>query len=450
MKSFHSKACLAKGMLAITSMGLLAMLLVSAIYMKDSPSINSDPGPTNIAAEENSYSCRSWRTSVSHCPSPAFESFYKTYTARASAVLRSGNFSNAQFLVHVSGPWGVGNRLTSLVSAFLIGFLTDRIVLTNYPDFYHFYDPEGLPDIHLNTYAQRLEADPRFAAEDSNLTLQCTDELPELLASGNLSRVWESKHNIMFWCQDYSLPYLLVNPVYSNILSNFFPSFEPFHDIATKVLRPSMRMQEVVNSFVKMNFIKHKQMIGVHARFLKHIPRHKVPLSAVYSSFAESLQLRLHLPDRDVGFFIATDSNHEREEIMRQIKGSTAMITAKYVYYLRSNKLEEYHTFDNPGTEESAHTDLFLLASCQHLVVTFSSSFGQVAAGLGGIPAYSVIGAPEDGWGSHVAWVAAGASSEPCPYLMKRMMEVKWDEPWAHRFRTLPSWVHYSQCHHYC
>ncbi|GBG93261.1 hypothetical protein CBR_g62248, partial [Chara braunii] len=355
------------------------------------------------------------------------------------------------FIVHQSGPWGVGNRLTALISSFLIGFLTDRIVLTTYPDFYRFYDPDGLPNIHFNTYAKQFAADPRFTAEGTSLIVQCDWGLPALLASSNLSQVWEGKHVIYLWCQDYPLPYLLGNAFYSDILRDLFPSLEPFRDFATKILVPSKAMRSAVDKFKKTNFRKHKQMIGIHVRFFKHFPARQVPLSIVYGSFAETLRLRLGLPDRDVGFFIACDSERSRAEIIAQLTVSTGKTKErKHIYFLPGDSLEKHRTFGNPGTEESAHTDLFLLASCDHLIVTFSSSFGQVAAGIGGIPAYSVISAPAEEWPKHGAWVAAGASSEPCPFLMKKVMEQKWHEPWAYRFRTLPTWVHYTQCHEYC
>ncbi len=44
----------------------------------------------------------------------------------------------------------------------------------------------------------------------------------------------------------------------------------------------------------------------------------------------------------------------------------------------------------NPGTEDAAVVDMFLLADSHDILITSSSSFGFTAAGLGGLRAYYV------------------------------------------------------------
>jgi len=45
----------------------------------------------------------------------------------------------------------------------------------------------------------------------------------------------------------------------------------------------------------------------------------------------------------------------------------------------------------NPGTPESALIDMRLLSECNELVVTVGSSYGSIAAGIGGIAPIQMI-----------------------------------------------------------
>ena len=46
---------------------------------------------------------------------------------------------------------------------------------------------------------------------------------------------------------------------------------------------------------------------------------------------------------------------------------------------------------NNPGTPESALIDMRLLSECNELVVTVGSSYGSIAAGMGGIAPVQMI-----------------------------------------------------------
>ena len=69
---------------------------------------------------------------------------------------------------------------------------------------------------------------------------------------------------------------------------------------------------------------------------------------------------------------------------------------------------------NNPGTPESALIDMRLLSECNELVVTVGSSYGSIAAGMGGIAPVQMI------HGKHQN-VQVGVTS-PCQHVVSATM----------------------------
>ncbi|CAG8722051.1 15426_t:CDS:1, partial [Dentiscutata heterogama] len=98
--------------------------------------------------------------------------------------------------------------------------------------------------------------------------------------------------------------------------------------------------------------------------------------------------------------------------------------------------------------------DIKLLGLCDDLVITYSSSFGFLAAGWsqkasrqrGPFVVMPIRDSDDDLWLVDKVWIWGAISSEPCMYLSKELMEYE-DEETVTVFKTNPLWMHYSQCH---
>ncbi len=102
----------------------------------------------------------------------------------------------------------------------------------------------------------------------------------------------------------------------------------------------------------------------------------------------------------------------------------------------------------NPGTEQSAVVDMMLLSQCDDLIVTYGSSFGFCAHGIGGIHGiYLYPGHHHDA--AHV-WHSRIITSEPCAWTVPYILFADYPDKDAIKmtFKALsPFWQHHSQCH---
>jgi hypothetical protein len=233
---------------------------------------------------------------------------------------------------------------------------------------------------------------------------------------------------------DYDCALLQVNENYAQTLKRWFPRGNMFHHLNDIITMPSKKVEETVSNFVSKNFSNYT--IGIHYRTQKKIPNNIVP-SRPFCELATSLALR-QLPNTAyTTVFIATDSNEARMEIADclEING------LRPIFY--EHDMNKKSSADNPGDDFGALVDLYTLSRCSDMIITFSSSFGGLAAGIGDVSPYYIM--PEtDLRDSKSASFWGGVSSEPCMYQSRTYA---FDERTKDRFRTHPNYLQMTQCH---
>ena len=101
---------------------------------------------------------------------------------------------------------------------------------------------------------------------------------------------------------------------------------------------------------------------------------------------------------------------------------------------------------NNPGTEESAVTDMILLSKCNELALSFESSFGFSAAGFGGIHYYVIMPKMSMHDLSYI-YFWGSATSEPGMYASRWLNDT--GPSMRRAFNSNPLSTHLSQYHGY-
>jgi hypothetical protein len=104
----------------------------------------------------------------------------------------------------------------------------------------------------------------------------------------------------------------------------------------------------------------------------------------------------------------------------------------------------------NPGTIDDALIDMALLSMCSEIVTTYGSSFGGVAAGMGGLLPNFMLPGPElewQGWGAaRRGFFFRGTTSEPCFHHASDLLQSKDAELLDAWKDGCPHWMQHAQC----
>ena len=104
----------------------------------------------------------------------------------------------------------------------------------------------------------------------------------------------------------------------------------------------------------------------------------------------------------------------------------------------------------NPGTEDSGIFDLYMLSKSNQLILPYSSSFGQMASGLGDVPVLSVLHEPKDlAKRRDGARFTTSMYREPCFFHGARYLQELTPSRRAQFKALAPIWMELSQCHYY-
>ena len=144
------------------------------------------------------------------------------------------------------------------------------------------------------------------------------------------------------------------------------------------------------------------------------------------------------VPKTRVKYFVTSDSPAVYAEVAR-------LLGADSVYFGASNFGSHATGAGNPGTEFSAAIDLNLLRHCQDLIITAGSSFGYVAAGLGGISPTHLL------YGNHAniqnPYYWRSLSSEPCFWGARDFVAHAPAEVVSGFKESNSLWIQHVQCH---
>ncbi|CAL8465697.1 g5233 [Coccomyxa elongata] len=160
-----------------------------------------------------------------------------------------------------------------------------------------------------------------------------------------------------------------------------------------------------------------------------------------YCTLARAVQLKQNLPDDQIKFFIATDSEKALAEIRRTL-GPDRVVSMDGG---AKEGVKEKTRAGDPGTEESAVLDMRLLSMTDALLVTSASSFGYVAAAWGGIVPIHVLHRG-DKPSMLNPYFYIPMDTEPCYWGAHRYFMDNAPKEAVDLLKENPMWMQYAHC----
>jgi hypothetical protein len=273
----------------------------------------------------------------------------------------------------------LGNRVMGIVSAFVLGLLTDRPVYSDFALNYFataedLFEPAGIEWAVLPPFAgESCErylalAETQLFPEDVEFFL-CEDHSPAGLAA----RAGAKEDTICAVSNQFFAPLFQRNPHYAARLATLFPGDgDIFALVARELFRPAPAVVALRDAFKAKVHWSSNFVVGVQLRtggdftdrpFLQ--PDWDLALRAASSLIPAGM------PPARATFFVAADIEWARDAAPAQLgRGGVRVVQATF---LRSNTSE--------GCQQ-AFADVLLLSEANDLVTTGWSTFGAFAAGL--------------------------------------------------------------------
>ncbi|CAJ1954975.1 unnamed protein product [Sphenostylis stenocarpa] len=311
---------------------------------------------------------------------------------------------------------GLGNRIVTLVAAFLYAILTDRVLLVKFgADMFGLFC-EPFPDSswllprsfpywkdqkHIETYESMLK----------NTNANSSQELLPPFLILNLQHTHDG-HNNFFHCdgsQDllrnipvlilssdqYFVPSLFMIPSFRQDLSKMFPEKDTvFHHLGRYLLHPSNEAWEIIRKFYEAHLAKANERIGLQIRVFN---THRAPHQTVINEIiACALQHKL-LPDLNTQKSVTSPSKKktskavlvaslysEYGERLKTMYQANRTVTTEVIRVYQPSHEERQKSNDDMHNIK-AWTEIYLLSLCDALVTSPKSTFGYVAHSLGGL-----------------------------------------------------------------
>jgi hypothetical protein len=306
-------------------------------------------------------------------------------------------------LVEAREDIGIGNRLPSIATAFVMALFTGRLLLVDAKAVLQHIDLPLPADWHQHKSRYgRHDCIPvvRSSSTVMHLCVHSSNSINST-ATGNTTGLNVSDATLLkYRSMDYDMPILQVNPQLSELFNKFFPDGEVFHAVAKYLYKPAA----IVTAGMQPYFQRARDcIVGLQMR-------HKKPYDGQQVQADHFASIARMLAKRQVGtMFLASDADVFSH--MQQLLGPLLWWSS-----LTSTSVGSRNTTaGNPGTETSAFVDIFLLTKCKAIVVSPASSFGIVAAGIAGVKAVFAT------YGRHEVpflntWFWQSVTSEPCMF----------------------------------
>jgi len=307
---------------------------------------------------------------------------------------------------------GLGNQLQSLTSALLLGILTQRALLVDWPkvDTHNIVyagnnatEKAGLPRIEdllqppglawdfwaaLNRIPENMRRREVALVEVSNRAANVL----EMVACQDLNKAFPQRV-IVIKAWDNYLPLLAHNPHYATRMRQMFgePSYS-FRPLAHFTIQPITMIRDQVQAF-RHRYFEGKYVLGLQMRSF-FMRRHQLATFWQCALFLAQQSKRLF--GREVVFFVATDQRSIKVRAKKELAPHSVVFTGGDVTRATEDGVQR------------ALVDVMLLEDCHELIITAGSSFGRLAHGRSGRPPYVVTSA-----GSCLRQL----TSEPCSRL---------------------------------
>ena len=202
---------------------------------------------------------------------------------------------------------GLGNRLPSLVTGFLLALLTRRTLMLDFEMYDEFF-------AHPLDFGWQRHA-ARLAERGQNLTYAAFEEqLPasNAYAAADFATAAFANTSVLHIVQDrdWQGAVLAGNPAYRSFFREYFPTGSVFHPLAAFLLRPSDSLRARAHAHMRRHFTAH--MVGIQIRLLKggegiYASWAPAPSIEAYCAVAMSLAAS-YGPTAAVRYFVSADS----------------------------------------------------------------------------------------------------------------------------------------------
>jgi hypothetical protein len=192
-----------------------------------------------------------------------------------------------------------------------------------------------------------------------------------------------SRHDLIAIDHEFDYPVAVMegNPHVKPFLDRYFGHRDSYHAISSIIFPLKQPLVDRVEAVCAGGFQRH--MIGLQMRRLKGHGDY-LPEVDSFTHLALAVQEARGWTDDETGFFVATDVPGVLDDVKAALPGRT-------VVYMEKDMKIAFQPNENPGTVIDALIDMKLLSVCDEILITYGSSFGQVAAAWGGLKPYVLL-----------------------------------------------------------
>jgi hypothetical protein len=180
---------------------------------------------------------------------------------------------------------------------------------------------------------------------------------------------------------DYPVAVMEANIYVKPFLDRYFGRRDYFHEISKFIFPLKQPLVDRVDKVYAGGF--QQCMIGLQIRRLKGHGDY-LPQVDSFTHLALAVQKARGWSDEETGFLVATDVPEIVHDVRTALRG-------RVVVYMDKDMKVVYQPNENPGTVVDALIDMKLLSMCDEILITYGSSFGQIAAAWGGLKPYVLL-----------------------------------------------------------
>mmetsp|Transcript_8318 Transcript_8318/g.13546 ORF Transcript_8318/g.13546 Transcript_8318/m.13546 type:complete len:433 (-) Transcript_8318:137-1435(-) len=301
---------------------------------------------------------------------PALAKVLQRHAERTKEILDGASLGKDYILFRTTRE-GLGNRLLSLTSAFLVALLAQRPFII---DWHVMADPYAMPHLFhprtprmYLTVEEALQRSPRDSPLWANVSRMTKPVWRTLGCSGNYSA--QLPAHTLVYIDQYFAPLLFHSP-YRDTLEEWFEPFQCFRTLFHVLLRLTPQLDAEFQAMRNSLLAKSDLKIGMQIR-MREGKYNSMDQAKVYLQCAKMLASRRRL-EHNVSYFLATDDDGARALAMKAFGNQLKFVEIPY-----SRK--------SVRSIQGAVLDIFLLGECDELLVSGYSTFGAVSAARTGL-----------------------------------------------------------------
>lgn len=370
--------------------------------------------------------------------------------------LKSGNgavtadMGDCRYLVHISYR-GLGNRMLSMVSAFLYAVLTERTLLVHHDVGALFCEPfpgttwlhpssgwfgRGFPLGHFKRYGIDSKESLGNMLKTNVLSVGANGNASWADSDGGRRPPYVYLHleggygfyDKLFYCDaqqqllrgapwllmrtdSYLVPGLFLVPCFRDELGRMFPEKDAvFHHLGRYLFHPVNDVWRMVTRYFDAHLVGTEQRVGIQIRvFTQDKPLQNV-LDQVLSCVRREKLLLPSMEMNNASVLVTSLSSWYYERIKAEY-GDGAGVR------VHQPSQEGRQKMGDASQDRAALSEMYLLSTCDVLITTGFSTFGYVALGLGGIRPWIMPATPF--WANETGEVpdppcVRAMSVEPC------------------------------------